>query len=497
MFKPKKMCLPSGYKRNPSPQYFEDSPSSGGVWQPDVYEFARTLALRLKSGAVVDLGCGNGGKLANMDLGDLHRRVGVDFKGNLEEANRSPAGRACLWVNHDLNLPLPIEELMSPRSFVIVSDVIEHLTNPHALLRSLKRGADLGLIEGIVFSTPDRDRARGMDDLGPPANRAHAQEWSYEEFRKLLESEGLSPAVHGWTRNHSSSTTRNTQLAFVWPRAKFEKKSMASLVRAGAVVPMYNEADVITSTIQSLRDQRIEVHVLDNWSTDGSFEIVEQLSNHDHLITLERFPSGGATPFFEWSKILQRIETVATGSGWDWALHVDSDELIESPLPDLGILEALTLADGLGFDLLDFTLIEYRPTSGHESYSSMESWEFVSRPGARNLQRAWQIAGPEVSIHNSGGHRIENRNDVFPLNFLLKHYPLRGADHAKRKIFLERLPRFGEEKKLGWHRQYDTFNPNHTFIWSSSDLNPPFSSDLDLIAAYLPEVTTRAGLSFN
>ena len=44
------------------------------------------------------------------------------------------------------------------------------------------------------------------------------------------------------------------------------------------VVPVYNERDVIEETIDRLLRQRLRVHVIDNWSDDGSYEAVQGLT---------------------------------------------------------------------------------------------------------------------------------------------------------------------------------------------------------------------------
>jgi hypothetical protein len=38
----------------------------------------------------------------------------------------------------------------------------------------------------MFISTPDRDKRRGVSDMGPPANPCHVREWNYGEFEKLL-----------------------------------------------------------------------------------------------------------------------------------------------------------------------------------------------------------------------------------------------------------------------------------------------------------------------
>jgi hypothetical protein len=64
-----------------------------------------------------------------------------------------------------------------------------------------------------------------------------------------------------------------------------------------------------------------------------------------------------------------------------------------------------------------------------------------------------------VNLSTSGGHQaiFQGRN-IFPLKFLMKHYPLRNTLQANKKVFHDRLPRMvAEHKAFGWHTQYDKF----------------------------------------
>ena len=75
--------------------------------------------------------------------------------------------------------------------------------------------------------------------------------------------------------------------------------------------------------------------------------------------------------------------------------------------------------------------------------------------------------------------RFEGRR-IFPLRFLLRHYPIRGQTHGRRKVLEERKGRFvDDELAYGWHRQYDhVAEPDHLFLRNPAALCP---FDLDLI----------------
>jgi chromosome segregation ATPase len=62
---------------------------------------------------------------------------------------------------------------------------------------------------------------------------------------------------------------------------------------------------------------------------------------------------------------------------------------------------------------------------------------------------------------------------VFPIRFLLRHYPVRGQAHGERKIEKERRAAFApEERKRGWHVQYDGVEPGQSFLRDPETLRP-------------------------
>ncbi len=83
---------------------------------------------------------------------------------------------------------------------------------------------------------------------------------------------------------------------------------------------------------------------------------------------------------------------------------------------------------------------------------------------------------------------------VYPLKFLNRHYPLRSTEQAMRKVFRDRLPRMGQEKRsLGWHTHYDTYGVTKIIEpWRPQELlnfDPPmFEAD------YLVERLTGIGI---
>lgn len=70
---PENFCLKPGYISRPAPQYFYDQAEAqpGVVWQPEAYLFAAWLGRRLNCRKIIDLGCGQGSKIATHVAGLL------------------------------------------------------------------------------------------------------------------------------------------------------------------------------------------------------------------------------------------------------------------------------------------------------------------------------------------------------------------------------------------------------------------------------------------
>ena len=206
-------------------------------------------------------------------------------------------------------------------------------------------------------------------------------------------------------------------------------------LRALAIVPVFNEADVIRHVVEDLITNGLDVYVLDNRSTDGSADLLDDLVGRG-VVAIEQFPddAGHAArnrdQFVLMDQLRRCEEIVAERSEYDWYLIADADEFRESPFPETSLVEGLGIVDAAGFNAVNFELYNFRPTDdqfvpGTDVREHLTRWE----PGESfdiGQVKAWRNPGRAVDLkrlHTIGAEFPHRR--VFPIPFILRHYPLR------------------------------------------------------------------------
>lgn len=284
---------------------------------------------------------------------------------------------------------------------------------------------------------------------------------------RLKISDGTS--LQGVIQSPSGSGTSEAFLS-IGGRLMGPATSPGKLQSVLAIVHVYNETDVLTETIAHLLSQGVDVHIIDNWSDDGTYEIIKSLAAEHPRVTYERFPQQKVSEF-RLELLLKRVESVARSKKeYDWIFLNDADEIRWSPWKDITLQEAFSFVDHCGFNAVDFTVFNFVPTKeGFSDKDSLKTFfrygEFGTLSGYFVQVKAWKN-NPRAVLAPSGGHRVSFPGlKIYPIKFLLAHYPIRSTAHGRRKVFKDRLPRFAaQEKKIGWHVQYSGLSQDSSFI---------------------------------
>lgn len=261
-----------------------------------------------------------------------------------------------------------------------------------------------------------------------------------------------------------------------------------------ALLSAYNEGDIISAVIRHLVRNGVSVYLIDNNSTDDTVEQASRWLGHG-LVGIESFPDlpqgdpPGDGPRFPWSAILQRKERLSREIRADWFMHHDADEVREAPWPGCTLREGIRRVDALGYNCIDFEVFTFPPiddsfrqgldpTSHFTLYQPPSWYDFLQR-------KCWKATSEPVSLLGLGGHDVRFRGRrIFPVRFILRHYPIRSQQHGVRKVFAERRPRFlADERRRGWHRQYEHIgDEQHRFVANPASLA---AFELDTVRAQL------------
>jgi glycosyltransferase involved in cell wall biosynthesis len=232
-------------------------------------------------------------------------------------------------------------------------------------------------------------------------------------------------------------------------------------LRCLALVAAFNEADIIESFLTHCGEQGIAVYLLDDGSSDGTLERA-RAHGGGALVGWEHFASR-APARYELARILARKQELALELGADWTLHLDADELAEPVEAGRTLVDVLDEADALGCNALRFRVLELVPEpgsrfpAGGDPRRLLTRWKVPDHASYEVRTTAFRSGGKPVDLVTSGGHEVEFAGRrVYPPRQLLRHYPLRDAEHAARKVLRERKPRWERERrKYQWHVHYD------------------------------------------
>lgn len=376
-------------------------------------------------------------------------------------------------VEVDLQNDFSIPQEFLEDSIVICRDVFDCLPNPHFLIKALADARQHCAY--LVITCKDRIRVEGFTLAASEAIPLGNPRWSSEKFFQQLVTNGFPPNIFfGHTSDAGGSNYKNITLAIAGREVEFVQQSAP--FKVAAIINLFNEADIIEAVVRHLVSQDVEVHLVDNWSDDGSYELCMTLVEQGLVKQLKRFPDEKSC-HYEWALQLQHTVDYASKLDADWIIHYDADEIRCSPWRDLTLNQAVQFVDSLGYNAIDFTVIDFRFTAFNNdelfSQNKFQYFEFNKIEANTKQVKAWKNKRQLVNLHSSGGHEaIFDGRRVYPIKFLIMHYSLRSQHQAQKKIFINRKPRIQKEKaELGWHVHFDQYE-HIDFIepWQESEL---------------------------
>lgn len=368
-----------------------------------------------------------------------------------------PVGKVVFepWCDNGIKAGAELPERILSQTFIVVEDLHDQLRAHPELAVQLRRWfqhVPCGIATSRLASNSTQD------------NRV-------EGAISSLRVNGLNVQFAGLSGQGGDSAFNRECLAVIRNNSAdtTAPKPAPTNFRVVAFMAAYNEEDIIVQSIRNWTEQGVAVHILENWSTDSTYRLIKDLQT-TLPVTVERFPSGGPSRYFEWSAMLERMQDLTNELQADWFVRRGADEIVCSPWKDVSYRDGLYRVDQEGYSCIDHTILNFHPTddafeSGTNHERHFRYFQFGRYPSDFVQKKAWKNLRGELSMA-AGGHniRFEGRR-VYPFKFLLKHYPIRSQLHGQRKIFAERKARWQpNERAKGWHTHYDHIRSRHQFL---------------------------------
>jgi glycosyltransferase involved in cell wall biosynthesis len=229
-----------------------------------------------------------------------------------------------------------------------------------------------------------------------------------------------------------------------------------------AIIAARNELHYLNILLPLLAEQRIDVIIVDNESTDGSSELYSGLMGKP-IITVETLPYRGS---FSLSEQLSAKQELCKTINHDWVIHHDADEIMEHHKPGLTLRDAIQEADRAGYNILNFEEFVFLPEPNsnyfnRNYYAELLRYYFFE-PKKNRLNRAWKRSS-QLSNTTTGGHILKGSYlSVAPTNHILRHYIALSGHHAKEKY----LGRDFDPKELAkrWHNNRLNFTKKNLLL---------------------------------
>jgi len=225
---------------------------------------------------------------------------------------------------------------------------------------------------------------------------------------------------------------------------KSKRKTFEKLI---GLMLVFNEIDIIEQTLNYGINQGVEFVIMDNGSTDGSFEICQKYLGKGVLKIERIFTKNFALDF-----LLKKIYKLAMTFDPDWLILWDADVFLESPFKNKKLKDSVKKVASDGYNCIQFNNFEFWPTKkDSQSADVRKRMKYYTWNDDFRLL-CWKAGR---GVRNINAHTLNLKHPkIYPVKFIMRHYKIRSFEQGLRKVFEERLPRFFNQPP-GWHVHYN------------------------------------------
>ncbi|MDZ7628381.1 MAG: sulfotransferase [Parvularculaceae bacterium] len=221
-------------------------------------------------------------------------------------------------------------------------------------------------------------------------------------------------------------------------------------LKIAAIIMARNAAQTLDRVLSHLQDNQIEGYLVDHGSTDSTPDTLVKHAGNPIVAT--RFaPFSGV---FDLTAQLEIKKALLAEINADWIIHLDADEILESPREHESLRGFIERVDATDANVIDCREYVFTPASEEERFegsdfvSAMRYYYFFDPPG-RTLHRIFRRTLPVDSWAITGGHAVSDSVVVSPERARMRHYPGLSLDHLRAQY----LPRVFSARDVGknWH----------------------------------------------
>jgi glycosyltransferase involved in cell wall biosynthesis len=225
-----------------------------------------------------------------------------------------------------------------------------------------------------------------------------------------------------------------------------------------AISVVKNEADIIAKSLQEASQWADKIFVLDNGSTDGTWEIVQSLAS-DKIVPYKQ----DSSPFNDGirAQVFQAFQHLATEGDW-WCFRLDADEFyIDNPVDFLAKVPKnhhFVAADSVQFRLTREDFADGKSPQGIEDirYHDKKTWS-ETRFFRHRVGMDWPLTMD----------RPRHMGVLHSRHIKLRHYQFRSLDQIRNRVAVR-----AEARKSGFGGfSYSVDENVDSYLYDRKDLN--------------------------
>ncbi len=221
------------------------------------------------------------------------------------------------------------------------------------------------------------------------------------------------------------------------------------------LLTVYNEKDIIRENIEYFIERGIESVVLDNFSKDGTYEILKEYEGRG-IRWIERYKSD----FYDIVKLNTILLNLAFKENEKYFIWIDADEILslfDTRLPLKEII--IKLFEYFDADCFSAAKLEFYHTEKESLFKENVSFEdFKYFAFGRNWKNVIFRKDSRIKTYVDKPYYYDEDFNELPHKvigdiFYLKHYPFRTVRQTKKKIY-RGLPATDSPDALNSHLRY-------------------------------------------